>query len=180
MKTINSKIKYKEKALVALKKKFHYENDMAVPRITKITVNSGVGKFSQEKGKMKDIKKSLETITGQKVMETKARKAISGFKTREGMTIGVKVTLRGQRMWDFIDRLVNVSLPRTRDFQGLEKSCIGKKGNLNIGIKEHIIFPEISAENTQNIYGLQVNISNTAKNQEEGYALFKELGFPLK
>ncbi len=180
MKIVNSKIKYNENVLPALKKNFGYKNSMAVPKVVKVTVNSGVGKISQEKDKIKEVIQNLAIITGQKPAETTARKAISGFKSRKGMIIGAKVTLRGARMWDFIDRLINVSLPRTRDFQGLEKSCIGKKGNLNIGIKEHIIFPEISAENTQNICSLQVNISNTAKNEKEGYELFKMLGFPLK
>ena len=134
----------------------------------------------KEGDKIDEIVSTIETITGQKAVKTKARKAISGFKVRENMEIGVKVTLRGKRMWQFVDRVINATLPRTRDFQGINVRAVDAKGNLNIGIKEHMIFPEISPEKVRHIFGLQITVVTNAKSQKEGITLFKLLGFPLK
>lgn len=178
---LNAKEKYKKDIVPAMRKKFNYGNDLAVPRIEKVVVNAGVGKISKEADRINEVVESLEIITGQKAVKTQARKAISGFKIREKQEVGVKVTLRGKRMWNFIDRLVNVAFPRTRDFQGIDSSkAIDESGNLNIGIKEHVIFPEIHPEKVKNIFSFQVNVITTAKNREEGNELLKLMGFPLK
>ncbi|HLC95521.1 MAG TPA: 50S ribosomal protein L5, partial [Patescibacteria group bacterium] len=129
---------------------------------------------------VEDVINSLQAITGQKVLPTKARKAIAGFKTREGLDIGARTTLHGKRMWDFLDRLIHVALPRVRDFQGIPRSAIDQGGNCNIGIKEHMVFPEIIAEKVQHIFSFQVNIVTTAKNKQAGEALFRFLGLPLQ
>jgi large subunit ribosomal protein L5 len=180
MKTEVAKEKYLKKAVPGLMEKFGYGNILAVPKIKKLVVNAGVGKILKETDKVDEILNSLREMTGQQPIKTKAKKAISGFKIREGLEVGMKVTLRGKRMWQFIDRLVNVALPRTRDFQGIETSAVDARGNLNIGIKEHIIFPEISPEKVKNIFSFQVTIVTTTKNKEEGIELFKLLGFPIK
>lgn len=171
---------YSEKVVPALEKELGIKNRMALPRLGKIVVNVGTGKILKDSKRVEDIVASLEAITGQKVLQTKARKAIAGFKTREGLEIGARVTLHGSRMWDFLDRLVNVALPRVRDFQGIPKSAIDQNGNCNLGIKEHLVFPEIIPEKVQHIFSFQVNIVTTAKNREEGEALFRALGLPLQ
>jgi len=176
----SAKIKYNEEIVSKMKKKFGYRNNLAVPRIEKIIVNSGIGKFQSEQDRIEEIVKNLQSITGQKPVKTKARKAIAGFKIRENMEVGIKVTLRGKRMWDFMDRLINIALPRTRDFQGISSSSVDENGNLNIGIREHIIFPEIFSEQVKNIFSLQVTIVTAAKNKKESAELFKLLGFPIR
>lgn len=180
MNIIQAKEKYAKAQAGEMREIFGYKSIMAVPRIQKVVVHVGIGRIAKEGDKIDEIVDSLAAITGQKPLKTKARKAISGFKVREGMEIGVKVTLRGKRMWHFIDRLVNATLPRTRDFQGLNRKSVDKKGNLNIGIREHIIFPEISPEKVKNIFGLQVTVSTNAKTQKEGLELFRLIGFPIK
>ncbi|MFZ2187477.1 MAG: 50S ribosomal protein L5 [Candidatus Moraniibacteriota bacterium] len=180
MKMLQKKQLYTEKVVPALKKELGIKNPMAVPRVGKIVVNIGTGKILKDSKRVEDAIASLEVITGQKVLPTKARKAIAGFKTREGLEIGARVTLHGKRMWDFLDRLVNVALPRVRDFQGIPKSAIDQSGNCNIGIKEHLVFPEIIPEKVQHIFSFQVNIVTTAKNKQEGEALFRLLGLPLE
>jgi len=180
MKIINSKIKYKEKVVPELRKEFGYKNIFAVPKVKKVVVNVGIGRFDKEKERIREIVEAIKVITGQKPLMTRARKSISGFKVREGAEVGVKVTLRGNRMWDFIDKLNNVAFPRTRDFQGIKISAVSNEGDLNIGIKEQIVFPEISAEEVNNIFSLQINVVSTAKNKEEGEKLFRLLGFPLE
>jgi len=174
------KEKYNKSVIPAMKKKFGYTNNLAVPRILKIVVNAGIGKINKESDKIEEIINSIAEITGQKPVKTKAHKAVSGFKIRQGLEIGAKVTLRGTRMWQFLERLVNIALPRTRDFQGLEGKSVGERGNLNIGIREHTIFPEISAEKVKNMFGLQITVVTNARSQKEGMALFKMLGFPIK
>ncbi|PIX90171.1 MAG: 50S ribosomal protein L5 [Candidatus Moranbacteria bacterium CG_4_10_14_3_um_filter_45_9] len=171
---------YNEKVVPALKKELGIENPMAVPRVGKIVVNIGTGKILKDAKRVEDAIISLGVITGQKVVATRARKAIAGFKTREGLEVGARVTLHGKRMWDFLDRLVNVALPRVRDFQGIPRSAIDQSGNCNIGIKEHLVFPEIVAEKVQNIFSFQINIVTTAKNRQEGEVLFRLLGLPLE
>ena len=180
MKIVPAKEKYEQTVIEQMEKEFGYDNKMAVPRIEKVVVNVGIGKISKEGDKVDEVVHSLTAITGQKAVKTKAKKAIAGFKLREGMDVGVKVTLRGNRMWQFIDRLINATLPRTRDFQGITKKAVDAHGNMNIGIKEHAIFPEISPEKVRHLFGLQVTITSTAKTQKEGAFLFKQLGFPLK
>lgn len=175
-----AKEKYSKIVVEEMRKKFGYKGPMAVPRIGKVVVNVGIGKFAKEGEKVEEVASSVAAITGQKPVRTKAKKAISGFKVRENMEIGVKVTMRGARMWQFIDRLINATLPRTRYFQGISEKAVDSKGNLNIGIREHIIFPEISPEKVRNIFGLQVTISTNANSHEEGLELFKLLGFPMK
>ncbi|HAR99960.1 MAG TPA: 50S ribosomal protein L5 [Candidatus Moranbacteria bacterium] len=175
-----AKDKYTKIAVAEMKKKFSYKSVMAVPRIQKVVVNVGIGKIVKENDKIEEIVTALTAITGQKPVKTKAKKAISGFKIREGMEIGVKVTLRGARMWQFIDRIVAATLPRTRDFQGLNRKAVDTGGNLNIGLKEHMIFPEISPEKVKHTFGMQITVSTNAHTQAEGLELFKLLGFPLK
>lgn len=180
MNIIPVKDKYIKTVAAEMKKKFGYKNVMAVPQIKKVIVNVGIGKIVKENDKIEEVVNSITAITGQKPVKTKAKKAISGFKVREGMEIGVKVTLRGKRMWQFIDRLVSATLPRTRDFQGINRKAVDQGGSLNLGIKEHMIFPEISPERVKHTFGLQVTVSTDAKTQEEGLELFKLLGFPIK
>ncbi|MDD5396491.1 MAG: 50S ribosomal protein L5 [Candidatus Moranbacteria bacterium] len=175
-----AKEKYTKVAAAEMMKKFSYKSVMAVPRIQKVVVNVGIGKIVKENDKIEEIVSALTAITGQKPVKTKAKKAISGFKIREGMEIGVKVTLRGVRMWQFIDRVVGATLPRTRDFQGINRKAVDMGGNLNIGIKEHLIFPEISPEKVRHAFGMQITVSTNAHSQKEGLELFKLLGFPLK
>lgn len=172
--------KYNKIAVAELKKQFQTKNVFEIPRIEKVVVNIGIGKFLNDSAKVADIFKSLEIITGQKPIKTKARKSIAGFKTREGLEVGMKITLRGKRMWDFIERTVGTALPRVKDFQGLKISSVDTKGNLNIGIKEHLIFPEILPEQVKNIFPFQFTVTTTAKNTEEGLALFRVMGFPFE
>jgi len=155
-------------------------NVMLVPRIEKIVVNTGIGKFIKNKEALAEIEAGLRDITGQQPIKTKAKKSISGFKVREGQDVGMKVTLHGQRMWDFVDRLVSTALPRVRDFHGIDANVIDASGNLNIGIKEHMIFPEIVAENVKNPFSFQITVVSTADNKESGEALYRVLGFPLQ
>lgn len=180
MKVVTTKDKYNKTVVPEMEKKFGYGNVMAAPRILKVVVNVGTGKLGKEGDKAQDVFDSLVTITGQRPVKTKAKKAIAGFKTRQGMEVGIKVTLRGKRMWSFIDRLINATLPRTKDFQGISMTSVDSSGNLNIGIKEHLIFPEISPENVKTIFGMQVTLTSTAKSKEEGLELYRLLGFPLK
>lgn len=172
--------KYKKEVIPAMMKKFGYENKLAVPQIKQAVLNVGIGRFLDKKEVVEKIAQDLAIIAGQKPVFTQAKKAISGFKIRAGQKVGLRVTLRGQRMWDFLERLVFLALPRTRDFHGLAPKTVDQQGNLTIGIKEHIVFPEASSENIKQIFGLEVCISTNAKNQEQGLALFRCLGFPIK
>ncbi len=174
------KNKYYTQVFPVLKKELKRENILALPRIEKVTVNVGAGAFFRDAEKMEEILNNLKIITGQKPVLTKARQAISGFKIRKGLEVGAKVTLRGNRQWDFLGRLINTVLPRIRDFQGLPQSFVDQAGNLNIGIKEQLVFPEIVPEKTKTIFGLQVIVTTTATNRKEGMELFRNLGFPIK
>ena len=177
---MNLKEKYQRQIIPIMKEKFGYRNDLAVPKIQKVVINTGIGKYRQDQRALDEIEHDLTLITGQKPKKTQAKKAISAFKTRKGMVVGMAVTLRKQRMYDFLDRLIDLTLPRTRDFRGIDLKAIDQFGNLTIGIKEHIVFPEISHENIYIIFGLEVCIVTTAKTKEEGSELFRLLGFPLK
>jgi large subunit ribosomal protein L5 len=172
--------KYLKEVIPAMKAKFNFSNDLAVPKVLKVTLNSGLGKFKQEQKAMDEIANDITQIAGQKTVFTQAKKAIASFKTRQGQVIGVKVSLRGRRMYDFLDRLVSLSLPRTRDFRGISARAVDSNGNLNIGLKEQIIFPEISHEQVKSIFGLEVCVTTSAKNQAEGLELFRLLGFPIR
>ena len=154
---------------------------MAVPKIKKVTVNVGIGSRALKDNKIQEaISSDLAIITGQKPVPTKARKAIAGFKVREGMVVGLKTTLRGKKMFDFLSRLIDTAIPRIRDFRGIDSKSVDQGGNLNIGIKEHIIFLEISPEKVKSIFGLEVNITTDARNRKEALELFNLLGFPIK
>lgn len=171
---------YQTNVKPALKKKFGYANDMAVPKIAKISLNVGVGRFTKDKTYLDNVANNLARITGQKPIMTKAKKSISAFKVREGTVIGVAVTLRGERMYDFLEKLIHITFPRVRDFRGVDDKKLDKTGNLSIGFREHIAFPEIKADEVDNLHGLEINITTTAKSREEGLELFQLLGFPFK
>jgi len=167
------------KILPAVQKSLGLSNKLAVPRVSKITLNIGLN-ASQKDSKFKDSAlDSLTRITGQKPLETKVRKSISGFKVRKGMVVGLKVTLRGARMYDFLYKLIHVTLPRIRDFQGLSKDIVDETGNMSIGFEEHLAFPEIRSDEIEVMHGLQVTITTTTKSREQGIALFSHLGFPF-
>jgi large subunit ribosomal protein L5 len=172
--------KYKKEAVPLMKEKFGYKNDFSIPKIKKIVVNVGVGSVLRDEQIQKLVAKDITAITGQKAVPTIAKRAISAFKVREGMIVGYKVTLRGKMMFDFVDRLINVVIPRIRDFRGLESKSVDKSGNLTIGIKEHIIFPEISQEEIKKIFGLEITINTNAKSKEEALEFFRLMGFPIK
>ena len=172
--------KYKKEVVPEMSKKFGYSNAMAVPRITKAVVNVGTGRLSRDKGGDEEIVKHLTAITGQRPVPCAAHISIASFKTRQGQVIGRKVTLRGKRMYDFLQRLVSSALPRTRDFRGLEPKSVDHGGNLTIGIREHIIFPETIGEDTRFIFGLEVTATTNSKSREEALELFRLVGFPIK
>jgi len=170
---------YNKEVVPEMKKTFGLKNSFQIPRIEKVTVNVGIGKFIKDSNMVKDVAQAMTEITGQKPVMTKSRLSIAGFKIREGQEIGVKVTLRGRRMWDFLERLVGAAIPRIRDFQGIKESAVDSSGNLNVGIKEHVIFPEILPENVKHMISFQVTITTNAKNREKGMELFRMLKFPI-
>ncbi|WP_320820040.1 50S ribosomal protein L5 [Thalassolituus sp.] len=171
---------YKTEVVAKLKEEFGYKNIMEVPRVTKITLNMGVGEALGDKKLMESAVSDMEAIAGQKVIVTKARKSVAGFKVREGWPIGCKVTLRRARMWEFMDRLVDISLPRVRDFRGINPKSFDGRGNYSMGVKEQIIFPEIEYDKVDKIRGMDVTITTTAKTNDEGRALLKALQFPFR
>jgi large subunit ribosomal protein L5 len=170
---------YKDEVSGAMQEEFSYGNPMQIPHVEKIVVNMGLGEAIQNPKAIEFAVADITTITGQKPVVTKAKKSIATFKLREGMPIGVMVTLRRQRMWEFMERLVNVALPRVRDFRGVEKKFDGK-GNFSLGIKEQIIFPEIDYDKVDKIRGLNISIVTSAKTDEEGRSLLKKLGMPFR
>jgi large subunit ribosomal protein L5 len=153
---------------------------MQVPRITKVTLNMGVGEAIGDKKQLESAVKDLEAISGQKIVVTNARKSVAGFKVREGWPIGAKVTLRKERMWEFLDRLVDISLPRVRDFRGINPKSFDGRGNYSMGVKEQIIFPEIEYDKVDKLRGMDITITTTANTNDEGRALLKALSFPFK
>ncbi|NPV12422.1 MAG: 50S ribosomal protein L5 [Ignavibacteria bacterium] len=171
---------YKQEIVPLLMKQFNYKNVMQVPKLHKITLNIGVGKATQDPKLLEDAVKDLEMIAGQKPAIRKAKKAISNFKLRQGMAIGCMVTLRGARMYEFLDRLINIALPRVRDFRGVSDKSFDGRGNYTLGIKEHIIFPEINVDKVNRIYGMDITIVTTAKTDAEAYELLKAFGFPFR
>lgn len=177
---MNLKEKYQKEVLKALREKFGYKNNLAVPRILKVVLNVGIGRAKDDPKVMEVAENTLIRISSQKPVVKRAKKSISAFKVRQGMPVGLMVTLRGQRMWDFLTKLVAIALPRVRDFRGLEPKSIDQQGSLNIGFQEHLVFPEIKSDEVEKIHGLEVAIVTSAKSQKEGLELFKSLGFPLK
>jgi len=171
---------YKQEIIPLLMKQFNYKNIMQFPKLHKITLNMGVGKATQDPKLLEDAVRDLEMIAGQKPAIRKAKKAISNFKLRQGMAIGCMVTLRGARMYEFLDRLINIALPRVRDFRGVSDKSFDGRGNYTLGIKEHIIFPEINVDKVNRIYGMDITIVTTAKTDAEAYELLKAFGFPFR
>ena len=173
------KAKYESEVRPALTDKFNYTSVMAVPKIDKIVLNMGVGDATQNSKLLDEAVEELGLIAGQKPLITKAKKSIAGFRLREGMSIGAKVTLRGTRMYDFLDKLINVSLPRVRDFHGVPTKSFDGRGNYTLGVKEQLIFPEINFDNVDKVRGMDIVIVTTANTDEEGRELLKGLGMPF-
>ena len=171
---------YKDRVVPALVKEFGYKNVMAVPRIEKVSVNIGLGEATQNAKLMDGAVNELGQIAGQKPVVTKAKKSIAAFKLREGMSIGAMVTLRGDRMFEFLDRLMNVALPRVRDFRGVSSKSFDGRGNYTLGIKDQLIFPEIDYNKVEKVKGMNISITTTAKTDAEGLALLKQMGMPFR
>ena len=172
-------LKYRQEAMPALVKEFDYTNPMDVPRVEKVTINIGLAEALQNPRSLENTTRDLTLIAGQRPVVTRARNSIAGFKLREGMAIGLKVTLRGRRMHDFLDKLVNAVLPRIRDFRGISRDSFDGRGNFSLGIREHIIFPEIDYNQIERIRGLQITVVTTAKTDQESIRLLELLGFPF-
>ena len=171
---------YKDKVVPELAKQFGFTNTMRVPKITKVVLNMGLGEAVADKKILDNATSDLESISGQKVVITKARKSIAGFKIRDGWPIGCKVTLRGERMYEFLERLVNIAIPRIRDFRGLSPKSFDGRGNFAMGVNEQIIFPEIEYDKIDKLRGLDITITTTARDDDEGRALLNALHFPFK
>lgn len=178
--TSRMQVKYKEEIVSALMERFKYKNIMQVPKLDKIVINIGLGSAKDNPKALESALKELEIIAGQKPVVTTAKKSIANFKLREGMKIGTKVTLRGEKMYDFLDRLVNIALPRVRDFRGVSASSFDGRGNYALGIKEQLIFPEIVYDMIDQIRGMDIIIVTTAKTDEESKALLELLGMPFR
>jgi len=171
---------YRDTVVEQLTKQFNYKSVMEVPRITKITLNMGVGEALTDKKVLESAVADMEKISGQKVVITKAKKSIAGFKLREGWPVGCKVTLRSERMYDFLDRLVTISIPRVRDFRGLNPKSFDRQGNYSMGVKEQIIFPEIEYDKIDKLRGMDITITTTAKTADESRALLSAFKFPFR
>ena len=171
---------YRSSVVPELKKELGLSSDMAVPSITKVTLNMGVGEVLEDKKLLEKASQDMELISGQKPLITKARKSVANFKIRDGMAIGCKVTLRGDRMYDFLQRLLGVAIPRERDFRGLDISSFDGRGNYSLGVKEHIIFPEIDYDKVDKIRGMDISITTTASSDQEGELLLRAMNFPFK
>ena len=174
------KKKYREEIRGKLQEQFKYSNPMKVPKLDKVVINMGVGEAVADSKKIKTALAELELIAGQKPVATKARKSIAGFKLREGMLVGAKVTLRRERMYEFLDRLTNIALPRVKDFRGLNGKSFDGMGNYAMGLKEHIVFPEINYDQVEDVRGMDIIVCTTAETNEEAKALLAECGFPFR
>jgi large subunit ribosomal protein L5 len=174
------KSRYNSEIKAKLKEEFGYTNPMQVPRLEKIVINMGVGEATADSKKLKSAMDALTAIAGQKPVATKARKSIAAFKLREGMSIGAKVTLRADRMYEFMDRLVTIALPRVKDFRGLNGKSFDGRGNYAMGIKEHIVFPEINYDQIEQMWGMDIVVCTTAKTDDEAKALLKQFDFPFR
>ncbi len=173
--------RYNESAVPALKEKLGYKTTMQIPRVSKVVLNVGFGRHAKEEKYIESVERTLSLITGQKPVRNKSTKSISNFKIREGQIIGASVTLRGQRMYEFLDRFIMLTLPRVRDFRGLNPNSFDARGNYTVGFKEHLAFPEITgADMGEVIHGLEITVCTTAKGKEDGRALLTELGFPFR
>src|SRR5579859_5475377 len=170
---------YRQRIRKAMKDKFAYTNEMQIPKLDKIVVNMGIGEAVTDSKKTQSAMKDLAMITGQKPVPTKARTSIAGFKLREGMVIGAKVTLRKERMYEFLDRLITVALPRVKDFRGLRPTSFDGRGNYALGLREHIVFPEINYDEIDQMWGMDIIVATTAKTDDEARALLKEFQFPF-
>jgi large subunit ribosomal protein L5 len=170
---------YRARIRPALKEKFNYTNEMRIPRLDKIVVNMGIGEAVGDSKKAAAAMKDLAAITGQKPLPTKARTSIAGFKLREGMVVGAKVTMRKDRMYEFLDRLITIALPRVKDFRGLKPTSFDGRGNYALGLKEHLVFPEINYDEIDQIWGMDIIVCTTAKTDDEARALLKEFQFPF-
>ena len=179
-KTLDLQTRYKTEIAPALKEKLGTKNVMSVPKVTKITINVGMGTYIKKHKDYNPVLENLAAITGQKPVLNKARIAVSNFKTRVGNPVGANVTLRGKKMYDFLNKLVNIVFPRVRDFRGISEKAFDGRGNYNLGFKEHIVFPEIHPDDVTKPHGVQITISTTASTNEEGYELLKAFGFPFK
>jgi large subunit ribosomal protein L5 len=171
---------YRQQIVPALQKELGYTNVMQVPRLEKIVVNVGMGEALQNAKALDAAVEDLMTITGQRPIVTRARKSIAGFKLRAGNPIGVRVTLRGNRMWDFLDRLCNIALPRQRDFRGISADAFDGRGNYSLGLREQLVFPEINYDKIDKIRGMEITIVTTARTDEEGFQLLRHLGMPFR
>jgi large subunit ribosomal protein L5 len=171
---------YQKAVIPALQSEFAYKSVMQVPKIEKITLNMGVGEALGDKKQIDNAVADMEKLAGQKPVVTKAKKSVAGFKIREGYPIGCKVTLRGERMWEFLERLVDIAIPRVRDFRGLNPKSFDGRGNYSMGVREQIIFPEIEYDKVDKIRGLDITITTSAKTDDEGRALLKAFNFPFK
>ncbi|PIQ43805.1 MAG: 50S ribosomal protein L5 [Gammaproteobacteria bacterium CG11_big_fil_rev_8_21_14_0_20_46_22] len=171
---------YRSEIVKSLQERFSYKSVMEVPKVTKVTLNMGLGEAITDKKALENALSDMEKIAGQKPVVTKARKSIAGFKLRDGYPVGCKVTLRGKRMYEFLDRLINISIPRIRDFRGFSAKSFDGRGNYSLGIKEQIVFPEIDYDKIDKLRGLDITITTTAKTNEEGVALLSAFNFPLK
>jgi large subunit ribosomal protein L5 len=174
------KVRYRAEALPRLMRELGLANPMQVPRLEKVVINMGVGDSLKDGRLMEAAVEDLQIITGQKPVVTRARKSVAGFKIREGMAIGAKVTLRGDRMWEFVDRLVSIAIPRIRDFRGLNPKAFDGHGNYTLGLTEQLIFPEIDYDKVAKVRGMDITVATTAKTDEEGRALLVALGFPFE
>ncbi|MEX2367521.1 MAG: 50S ribosomal protein L5 [Pseudohongiellaceae bacterium] len=170
---------YKQEVIPELTRQFSYSNPMQVPKVTKVVLNIGSGEFGDKK-QLDDAMNELATITGQKAVMTKARKSIAGFKIRDGWPVGCKVTLRGERMYEFLDRLVSIAIPRIRDFRGLNPKSFDGRGNFALGVNEQIIFPEIEYDKIEKLRGMDITITTTAETDDEGRALLRAMHFPFR
>jgi len=170
---------YRREIIPAMMKRFKYSNVMQVPRLEKVSVNIGVGQATQDPKLVENTMRDLEAIVGQKVVVTKAKKSISNFKLREGMPIGCRVTMRRARMYEFLDRFVNVAVPRIRDFRGLSDKSFDGHGNYTIGVKEHVVFPEVDVDKITRVFGMDITVVTTANTDQEAYELLKGFGFPF-
>jgi len=170
---------YRERIRDAMKEEFGYRNHMMIPKLDKIVLNMGIGEAVKDTKKVKSAQTDLTAIAGQKAVITKAKKSIAGFRVREGMPLGVKVTLRGDRMYEFLDRMISVALPRVRDFRGVKASSFDGRGNFAMGVKEHIVFPEVDYDKVDEVWGMDVIICTTAKTDAEAKALLKHFNMPF-
>lgn len=178
--TARLKSLYQEKIVPQMMEQFQYTNIHQVPKLAKVTVNRGLGEAAQNAKALESSINEIATITGQKPVVTRAKKAIAGFKIRQGMPVGLMVTLRGERMYAFVDRLVNLALPRIRDFRGISPKSFDGRGNYTLGVREQLIFPEVDYDSVDQIRGMDISIITTAKTDEEGRALLKAMGMPFR